>query len=145
MPRHAWIIIALLAAGCGSTNGNVKTGAEGQPAGGAQAGEQAAEQRPKTRFIGTMMKLLDNVSADTEKKEDREKIESSKDQVRESLSKADKQLQGVLGENSREAIVKANRKPLIPAILPYLTGTSRAAKTVKEKTSSTKDSQPQEH
>ena len=104
--------IALVAPGCDSVaDGKARRAGEGRPAADADQGGGAGQaNQPKTRLIGTLLNLLEGVKTDDQQ---------AKDDVRSSLVTADEKLQSVLGENSREAIMRANNKPLVPLIQPY--------------------------
>jgi len=106
------LCLALLVSGCDSAaDGKANHGGNAQvpPVGGGDAdrGDAAADEQTKTPFIRTMLNLLAAVQTDDQQ---------VKEDLRNSLVEADGKLRNVLGENSREAIMKANRKPLVPYI-----------------------------
>ena len=76
----------------------------------AKAGQKAAPVPPegtKTRIVGALLDVIDNVKVDSEE---------VKDGLKNDLRKADGQLHGILGDNSREKIMRANKKPVPPIV-----------------------------
>ena len=105
----------------GAEPGPAESPAEPPPS--AEAPAPAQPDEPQTPIVRSLLQVIDELKGEDQ---------DIKDELRRSLLDADKELRQVLGDNSKRKIMRANKKPPVPVVVP-----DRPARTSPKETKTT--------